>query len=101
MFLVPYKRQPFFAGIPVDEKHITWPHLHRGQQPRNRADQIAFDGAVQVAGTVSLIGALFEQELSSLVRYSEREGARCRIRYALLYLPQLDLQHFIKFVTFQ
>src|SRR2546425_793324 len=35
LFHVPYKRQPFFARMPVDEKHIAWPHLRRGQQRRN------------------------------------------------------------------
>src|SRR5690348_7939545 len=85
----------------INEQHITRGHLRRGQQPRKRANEIALDGALQVARSVPLIGPLFEQELSSFCRYSEQEGSRCRLQHALLHQPEFDFQHFIQFIPLQ
>jgi len=68
-----------FGRMPIDEKEITRPQLLGTEQPRKRADEISLDGALQVARSVSLIGALFEQKLSATVRHAEPEGTRRRI----------------------
>ena len=70
LFGVPSKGQPFFARMAIDEKQITRAQLRRAKQPRKRADQMALDGALQVAGSIPLVGTLFDQELPSFLGYS-------------------------------
>src|SRR5271165_2582848 len=65
LFRVPYKGQLLFAWMPIDQKNIPRAHLRGGEQPRNRADYVALDGALQVACSISLVGALLQQELPS------------------------------------
>jgi hypothetical protein len=62
--------------MPIDQKDIPGAHLRGGEQPRHRADYIALDGALQVACSISLVGALLQQELPSFVRYPKLEGTR-------------------------
>src|SRR5208283_5271082 len=101
--LVNRARDDFLAspGLARHEKQITRPHLRRGEQPRNRTDYIALDGALQVACSISLVRALLQQEQPCFVRYPKLEGTRRTIRYALLHLPQFNVRHFIKFVALQ
>src|SRR6266446_6361726 len=73
LFRILQECQPFIPPMTINEKHITRAHLGRGQQPGKWADEIALDGAFQVARSVPLIGPFFEQELSSFSRYSEQE----------------------------
>src|SRR6266566_302219 len=80
LFRVPYKGQLLFARMPIDQKDIPRAHLRGSEQPRNRADYIALDGALQVACSVSLVGALFQQELPSFVRYPKLEVTRRTIQ---------------------
>lgn len=80
MFRVPYKGQLLFASMPIDQKDISRAHLRGGEQPRNRADYVPLDGALQVACSISLVGALLQQELPSFVRYPKLEGARRTIQ---------------------
>src|SRR6266481_8147917 len=101
LFRILQECQPFIPRMTINEKHITRAHLCRGQQPGKWADEIALDGTFQMARSVPLIGALFEQELSSFSRYSEHEGSRCRIQHALLHLPEFDFQYFIQFIPLQ
>src|SRR5260370_806069 len=79
LFRVPSKGQPFFARMPIDEKRITRAQLGRTEQPRERADQITLDGAFEVARSIPLVGALFEQEIPSFLGDSKQEGPRRRI----------------------
>src|SRR5271157_3703068 len=76
LFRVPYKGQLLLAWMPIDQKDIPRAHLRGGQQPRNRTDYVALDGALQVACSISRVGALFEQELPCFVRYPKLEGTR-------------------------
>ena len=46
--------------MPIDQKDIPRAHLRGGQQLRHRADYIALDGALQVACSISLVGALLQ-----------------------------------------
>jgi len=46
--------------MPIDQKHIPREHLRGSEQPRNWADYIALDGALQVACSISLVGALLQ-----------------------------------------
>jgi hypothetical protein len=85
----------------IDGKHITRVQLRRGKQPRNRADEIALDCALQMARSISLVGTFFEQEIPSFARYSKQKGTPCRIRYALLSFPDLDFKLFIKLLALQ
>jgi len=56
--------------------------------------------ALQVTRSIPLVGPLLQQELSSFADYAKPEEACRRIQHALLYLPQLDLKHLIKFFAF-
>src|SRR3974377_34307 len=80
LFRVPYKGQLFFAWMPIDQKDIPRAYLRGGEHPRNRADYIPLDGALQVACSISLVGALVQQELPSFVRYPKLEGTRRTIQ---------------------
>lgn len=61
----------------IDEKRITRAQLRRSDQSCERADQMALDGALQVARPIPLIGALSEEELPSFLRNSKQEGPTC------------------------
>src|SRR5258708_12260661 len=87
--------------MPIDQKHITWAHLRRGQQPLKAEAYIALNGTPQAARSIPLIGPFFQQELPSFARHSKLKMARRGIQEALLHLPQFDLQHFVKFFALQ
>src|SRR5436853_7177319 len=53
LFRVPYKGHLLFARMQIDQKDIPRAHLRGSEQPRNRADYIALDGALQVACCIS------------------------------------------------
>jgi hypothetical protein len=71
--------------MPIDQKHITWAHLRRGQKPRKRGDYIALNGTLQVARSIPLIGPFLQQELTSFSRYSKQKMARRGLQEALLH----------------
>lgn len=65
----PSEGQLFFTWMPIDQKDIPRAHLRGGEQPRHGADYVTLDRALQVACSISLVGALLQQELPSFVRY--------------------------------
>jgi len=97
---------PYPLGMPIlyppdgDRREARRPSaLVRWQQSGKRANQITFDGALEVARSIPLVGPSSSRKLPSFTRYSEQEGARRGIQYALLHLPELDLQHLIEFIA--
>src|SRR5690349_12059047 len=87
--------------MPIDEQHIALVYLPCGEQPGEGADHIALDGALQVAGSIPVVGSLLQEELPTFTRDSKQEGARRRVQHALLYLPEFDLKHFVKLRALQ
>src|SRR6266853_876657 len=87
--------------MPIDEQYIALMQLPCGQQPGECADDIPLDGALQVAGSIPLVGALRQEELSAFARDSKQKGACCRVQHALLYLPEFDVKHFVKLRALQ
>src|SRR5258708_5072756 len=64
---VAYKKQTFFAGMPIDDEHITLMHLCSGHQSGNWVNDKPLDGSLQVARAVPLIGSFLQQELSAFL----------------------------------
>src|SRR5882724_4765667 len=62
---------------------------------------MTLNGALQMAGSIPLVGSLLKEELPAFARDSKQEGTRRRVQHPLLYLPEFDLQHFVQFLTFQ
>src|SRR5712691_6299877 len=87
--------------MPIDEQYVALMQLPCGQQSGECADDIALDGALQVAGSIPMVGSLLQEELSAFARDSKQEGPCCRVQHALLYLPEFDLQHFVKLRVLQ
>src|SRR6266853_4737553 len=87
--------------MPIDEQYIALMQLPCGQQPGECADDIPLDGALQVAGSIPLVGALRQEELSAFARDSKQKGACCRVQHALLYLPEFNVKHFVKLRALQ
>jgi Restriction endonuclease len=77
----------FYGGdegwVVANSTDIPRAHLRGREQPRNRTDYIALDGALQVARSISLVRALLQQELPCFDRHPG-EGQLAFIRDAEL-----------------
>jgi hypothetical protein len=62
--------------MPIDDEHVARLHLPGGQQPSKRGDYMALDSALQMPRSITLVGSLLQQELSSFTRYSKLKGTR-------------------------
>src|SRR5215475_5294130 len=100
-FLVSQENKPLFTKIVIDNQRITLMHLCSRQQPGNWVHQITLNGALQVAGSIALVGSLFQEELPAFACDSKQERPRRRVQHALLHLPEFDLQHLVQFLALQ
>ncbi len=62
---------------------------------------MTLDGALQVAGAVTLVGTLLQQEVASSIGYAKEKLPFGGVQNSLLHLPQLDIQHFLKLLALQ
>src|SRR6266446_5739774 len=58
-----------------------------------------FDGPLQVSCAVALVGTLLQKEIPAIRGHPEEKLSLSGIQDALLYLTQLDIQHFLKLFT--
>src|SRR5580658_4436431 len=88
--------QSFTILAPIDAHQVAQVHLLGSQQIRQRVNHVPLDGSLEVSRSIALVGSFLQEELSSSRRNPEEELALRRLQNSLLYLPELDLQHFLE-----
>src|SRR5262249_33340801 len=97
----PNEGKAVLALVPVDANQIAEMNLLGGQQIRQRIDNVAFNGALQMACAVALIGAFLKQEILTLVGDAEKELALGGLKHTLLHLAKFDVENFFKLLALQ
>src|SRR5437016_2146173 len=98
-FTLAYKRKLLVTLIPVDPHQVAQADLIRCQQVRQRINNVALNGTLQVACAIALVRAFLQQEVASGVRYAEEKLSLGGVQNPLLHLPQLDIEHFLKLLA--
>jgi len=52
--------------VPINDEHIAFMELCRGQQSGNRIDYVPFNGSLKVARSVALVGTFVQEERAPL-----------------------------------
>ena len=94
-----YECHSAFGGH-VYANEVSEPYLPRGNEISQRKNQMPFDRALQVTGSVFWIGAFVQQETLHLVGAVEDEliGGR-RHQDALLHAPEFDVKDLLQVVA--
>ncbi len=77
--------------LPVDANHIAESDLFRGEKIGHWIDDVAFDGALEMARAVTLVGAFLQKEVTPLGGDAEKELALCGFENALLNHGEFDV----------
>ena len=75
--------------------------LFGGQKIGHRIDDVAFDGALQVARAVALVGAFLQEEIAAMIGDAEEELALGGFQDALLHHGQFDVQNLFQLLAVQ
>ena len=72
-----------------------------GQQVSQRIDDVPLYGALQMPGTVTLVGALPQKEVAAGLGHAEEKLPLGGVQHTLLHLTQFDIEHFLKLLALQ
>src|SRR6266404_6662081 len=95
------KRQLRMFAVPIDAHQVAEMHLLRSQQICQRIHDVPLYGPLQVARTIPLVRAFFQQEIAPGTRDAEQELSLRRFQHALLHLAKLDVEHFFQLFASQ
>ena len=100
-FALANEGQFLVLAVPIDADQVADAHLLRGQQVRQRVDDIALDGALQMACTVALVRAFLQKEIAARVGDAKEEFSVGGVQDALLDHAQLDVEDLLELLALQ
>jgi len=95
------KVKVILGGLPVDADHVAEANLLGGEKIGHRIDDVAFDGALQVASAVALVGAFLQQEIAAIGGDAEKELALGGFEDALLNHGEFDVENLLELLAVQ
>jgi hypothetical protein len=86
---------------PVDADHVAGVDLVGGQKICHRINNVAFDGALEMARAVTLVGAFLQKEIAAFVGDAEKELALGSFENALLNHGEFDIENLFELFALQ
>src|SRR5271157_1782144 len=100
-FLLANKGQFLVLAVPIDAHEVADAHLLRRKQVSQRIDDVALDGALQMARTVALVRAFLQEEVAAGISDAKEEFAVGGVQDALLDHAELDVEHLLELLALQ
>ena len=88
-------------GFPVDADHVTETNLFSGEKVGHRIDDVALDGALQMASAVALVGAFLQEKIAAIGGDAEKELPLGGFENTLLNHGEFDVENLLELLAMQ
>ena len=89
------------GGFPVDADHVPEANLFRGEKIGHRIDNVAFDGAFEMASAITLVGAFLQKKIAAIGGNAEKELALSGFKNTLLDHREFDVENLLELFAMQ